>query len=239
MRPTILQRGFAPVKRLVPHWVWSPIRRAATAVLMPVMYSYRTGHFRSSLAEAAYGRDGSPLPWYTYPAIDFLKTRSFSGRTVLEFGAGQSTLWWAARAARVVAMEGNEDWYERIRGAMPDNVELRLIPMGSSEECVAAVRSALAEIGHARYDVVVIDGLYRRELVPTALERVTDDGVIICDNAEGYGFYQAFRELPLQRIDFIGNAPGVVLPHSTSLVFSPGAFIASPRFPIIPGESGE
>ena len=239
MKPTILQRSFAPVKRRLPHWVWSPVRRAATAVLMPIIYSYRTGHFRSSLAEAAYGKDGSPLPWYTYPAIDFLKSRSFTGRTVLEFGAGQSTLWWATRADRVVSMEGDARWYERIRHEMPANVELRLIPTGSSEECVAAVRAALAEIGVARYDVIVIDGLYRRELVPTSLEHLTDDGVIICDNAEGYGFYGAFRDLPVQRVDFIGNAPGVVLPHSTSLVFRPDAFVVSPKFPIIPGESGE
>ena len=239
MKPTILQRSFAPVKRVVPRWLWSPVRRAATAVLMPIIYSYRTGHFRSSLAEAAYGQDGSPLPWYTYPAIDFLNSRTFAGRTVLEFGAGQSTLWWAKRADRVVSMEGDAGWHDRIRHQMPGNVDLRLIPMGSSEECVSAVRAALADIAVARYDVVVIDGLYRRELVPTALEYLSDDGVVICDNAEGYGFYAAFRDLPVQRVDFIGNAPGVVLPHSTSFVFRPGAFVVDPRYPIFAGESGE
>jgi hypothetical protein len=50
-----------------------------------------SGHFRSSVNGKALSQAGVPLPWYTYPAIDFLTQRDFRGRSVLEFGGGQST----------------------------------------------------------------------------------------------------------------------------------------------------
>ena len=90
------------MKKLFPSWLSNPVRNVVTAVLTPITTSYRTGHFRSSLKMAAVTRQGDPLPWYTYPAIDFLKDRNYAGKTVLEFGGGQSTLWWAAHAASVV-----------------------------------------------------------------------------------------------------------------------------------------
>ena len=110
MAESFIHNAFAPVKRLFPQWLSNPIRNVVTAVLTPIRYSYRTGHFRSSLKMAAVTRHGDPLPWYTYPAIDFLKDRNYAGKTVLEFGGGQSTLWWATHAASVVTFEASAKW---------------------------------------------------------------------------------------------------------------------------------
>src|SRR5262245_56791293 len=82
--------------------VLSAVRRTQTALRAPIRFSKNTGHFLSSLKARAVDKDGNPLPWYTYPAIDFLRRKCFAERTVLEFGSGQSTLWWAARARSVV-----------------------------------------------------------------------------------------------------------------------------------------
>jgi hypothetical protein len=48
-----------------------------TAFYTPIYYSYLNGHFKSSFKKMAVSRNGDPLPWYTYPAIDFLRTRNF------------------------------------------------------------------------------------------------------------------------------------------------------------------
>lgn len=82
-------------------------------------------HFRSSIATTAMTANGTPLPWYTYPAAGFLSQRDFVGRRILEFGGGQSTLWWANRAQSVLTIEEGEVWYHSLKGKVPDNVELR------------------------------------------------------------------------------------------------------------------
>lgn len=237
MTQTVIQKAFAPIKRYFPSWIANPVRRVATALLTPVLFSYRTGHFLSSLRAKAVQKNGEPLPWYTYPSIDFLKNRSYADKSVLEFGAGQSTLWWAKRAKRVVSLEGDKVWYEKIKNAMPQNVELYLVSMESPKVCVSEVVNILNN-KNISYEVIVIDGLYRYEMTDIAKKLVVEDGIIICDNAEGYGFYDAFKNSGLNRVDFFGNAPGVVLPHATSILFKSGcfAFSADHTIPVIAKE---
>jgi hypothetical protein len=75
--------------------------------------------------------------------------------------------------------------------------------------------------------------LYRYEMIEIACDLLAIDGVIVCDNAEGYGFQDGFKERGLNRVDFYGNAPGVVHPHCTSLYFNPSSFVFDPAFPIV------
>ncbi len=233
MTQTAIQRAFAPLKRCLPNWVSNPIRSVATAVLGPILAAHRTGYFRSAFKMAAVSKTGQPLPWYTYPSIDFLKHRSYEGKIILECGGGQSTLWWAKRARHVVSFEGDGAWYEKIKRQMPSNVDLFHVSMETKEINVSEVTRTLEAMPHSKYDVIVIDGLYRSAMIPIALSRLSDDGIVICDNAEGYGFYEGFKDSGLWRVDFFGNAPGVVLPHATSIYFRPSScFIFDARFPI-------
>ena len=227
-----LRRAFGPIKAHAPTWFSGFVRSAGTALLTPVRFSLRTGHWRSSFARLPLSRRGTPLPWYTYPCIDFLASRSHAGRSVLEFGAGYSTLWWAARAARVVALEADEEWLATLRRKVPENVALQAVPGTDANACIAAVNGILNSLGHARFDVVVIDGLCRSELIDVAARSVTDDGIVLCDNAEGYGIQEGFRGRDFQRVDFFGYAPGVILPHCTSLFFRTGAYVFAPTHPI-------
>lgn len=80
--------------------------------------------------------------------------------------------------------------------------------------------------GRARgFDVVMIDGLDRRLLVPLACELLAEGGVIICDEAEGDGFHGALKGRGLSRVDFYGHASGVLPPRSTSINFRGGAWV--------------
>ncbi|RUL89752.1 O-methyltransferase [Tautonia sociabilis] len=234
MVQTRIQRTFAPVKRYAPTWVWRPIRSSMTALLAPIRFSLESGHWRSSFANAALSRRGTPIPWYTYPCVDFLKTRDFRNRTVLEFGAGHSTLWWAERCERVVSFEDNRSWHDRLLDRLPWNVDLHLLPelAPGTGDCAREVRDRLRGQEIAGFDVVVIDGLDRFGLIDVACEAVADDGIIICDNAEGYGFAEGFSDRGFGRVDFFGYSAGVVLPHCTSVYFRERAFVFTPAAPI-------
>ena len=97
------------LKRILPAPLWRITRACGTAVITPFRFSFRTGHWGSSLRSKAIDVSGNPLPWYTYPAIDFLAARRFDGKTVLEFGGGQSTLWWSPRTRHVTTIEADPD----------------------------------------------------------------------------------------------------------------------------------
>lgn len=232
MSYTIFHQAFLLVKARLPRQISEVIRNTATAFLTPILFSYRTGHFLSSLKMTAVSKKGEPLPWYTYPSIDFLKNRSYEDKIILEFGGGQSTLWWARRAKSVVTLEGDLTWFNRIKHHMPGNVDLNCVSMANVVINTAQVEKIIHSKPHTQYDVIIIDGLYRYEMIPIALRMMAQDGIIICDNAEGYGFYEGFKESGLNRVDFFGNAPGVILPHATSIFFRPSSFVFSSAYPI-------
>jgi hypothetical protein len=227
-----IQKAFAPIKKSVPAWVSNPIRSLATAFLVPVMFGYRTGFFRSCFERAAVSKNGEPLPWYTYSSIDFLKYRSYADKIILEFGGGQSTFWWAKRAKRVVTLEGNLEWYRKLESARLENVDLSHVTMEDGESNAQAVRDVLASRPFPTYDVIVIDGLYRQQMIGIACQFLSQDGIIVCDNAERFEIYARFKERGFNRVDFYGNAPGVVLPHCTSIYFRPTSFVFDPVIPI-------
>lgn len=54
-------------------------------------------------------KDGNPIPWYTYPAIEYLSQFDYGGKRVFEYGCGYSSLFWAERAAKVISIEDNPE----------------------------------------------------------------------------------------------------------------------------------
>ena len=102
--------------------------------LYPTFLLYRgwldeVGWVRTSLKGEPMTRDGKPLPWMTYPAIRFLEARLSRSMEVFEFGAGNSTLWWAERVDRIDSCEHDAKWYERIRARMPSNASVTHCPL--------------------------------------------------------------------------------------------------------------
>jgi hypothetical protein len=229
---TPIQEIFAPFKTLLPRFVWTRIRSISTAVLTPIVFSKWSGHFKSSLREKAVSSKGHPLPWYTYPSIDLLSHRDLSGRTVLEFGGGQSTLWWAARAERVITVEGDPSWHAQIAKTLPSNVSLYLVRTETKSAFLADVEAIMCTEQEQKVDVVIIDSDYREDLIDLAFSSLAENGAVICDDAESYGFYDVTKNMDVARVDFFGYSPGVVLPHCTSIFFVKQCFLFDARYPI-------
>ncbi|MCW5719035.1 MAG: class I SAM-dependent methyltransferase [Bauldia sp.] len=229
---TWIQRWFAPAKRWLPRPVMNAVRSTVTATFTPYYTSIRSGHFRSSFAMKAVDRKGRPLPWYTYPSIDFLRQQGpYTGRSVLEFGGGQSSLWWASNGATVLVLEGDAGWAAEVQSKAGDlPITLKLV---SQDDIPAFQRDARAVLEGRTFDIIVVDGLFRRQAAELALDYLAPDGAIVCDDSEGYELFDALKDSALRRVDFYGNAPGVVLSHCTSIWFREGcALFDNTRRPV-------
>ena len=75
----------------------------------------RLGIVESQLRGEPVDAAGHPVPWLSMPALAFLEERMPSGLSVLEYGSGNSTLWWSRRAARVVSVEHDAAFHSRLR----------------------------------------------------------------------------------------------------------------------------
>ena len=151
-----------------------PVRKSIRAWLI---LSRGFGHFRSLREHACVASDGTPLPWYTYPAIEYLEQLDLSQLSVFEYGSGNSTRYWARRCARVVSVEDNRDWYEKVRPGLPAHVDYLFV------EGVADYTGAIRRTGQ-KFDIIAIDGNYRQECAHVALAHLNPGGFIILDNSD-------------------------------------------------------
>lgn len=180
-----------------------------------------SGWVASSRANLPVDSQGQPVAWYTYSALQFLEGRVRPDMDILEFGAGNSTLWWAKRAGTVVSVESDRQWVDLLQPKLPENARV--------EFCRADVDGRYASYGATfgrRFDVVVIDGYDRNNCARNSLAVLKDGGVFVWDNSdwtqhfqEGMDFLEAngFR-----RVDFSGLGPLNGYGWTTSVFYRSG-----------------
>jgi hypothetical protein len=190
---------------------WLPSLRAARILWRDY------GHLKSVISQSAIDMNGKPLPWYTYPAIEFLQQLDFSEKTVFEYGSGMSTLFWARVAKRVVTVEDDERWYEKIARQAPANCRVML------ETDVANVPGMIERTGE-QFDVIVVDGPARGgtrlKCCGAALRALRKGGLIILDNSDWLPeSSKLLREHGLLEVDMTGFAPICGQVQTTSFYF--------------------
>ena len=188
---------------------WMPALKAARAL----WFDY--AHLRSVLTKSCVDSAQQPVPWYTYPAIEYLKSLDFRDKTVFEYGSGNSTLFWAARARRVVSVEDDDAWFARIAPQLPANCEIAL------DEDLTTYADTITRYPEG-FDVIVVDGAARGgtrlRCSRNAVAALRPGGMIILDNSDWLPeSAQLLRESGLIQVDMTGFAPICGHTQSTSV----------------------
>lgn len=179
------------------------------------------GHARSKHSRRPLGPKGEPLPWFTYPAIEFIQQLDLSGARILEWGAGGSTLFWGSRCARVYTIERSREWFEKISEEAPPNVSLYFAP--DEKDYV------LPNFEDKQFEIIIIDGELRRQCAEQSLKLLAKGGMIILDNSDWYTKAAEFlRTSGLAQIDLSGFGPVNDYTWSTS-IFLEGVLDFKPR----------
>lgn len=153
-------------------------------------------------------RDESP--WLTFAAIDYLDRVLTPGSRVFEWGMGGSSLFLAQRAAEVVSVEHDPQWYEIVCAAVAQRgwknwtgclVEAQPAPPGPVPDPADWTQYASSDPAFQgrwfrdyaqridcfppqTFDLILVDGRARPACIRHALTKVKPAGVIVVDNAE-------------------------------------------------------
>jgi hypothetical protein len=93
-------------------------------------YLKSLGWDRTIVSHQAVNAEG-PVPWITYPALRMLERVVRPEFKVFEYGAGNSSLWWAARVAEVVSVEHDTEWAEHVAKRAPKHLTVLSRPMNA------------------------------------------------------------------------------------------------------------
>ena len=122
---------------------------------------------------------GMPIPWFTYPAIDYIRQLDFSEKTIFEWGAGFSTLFWSSRAKSVISVETDPLWYSLLKPQLGPNCEL-ILATREVEQYSSLIHNK------NQFDVIIIDGTgeSREACSRAAIPNLRRGGLIILDNSD-------------------------------------------------------
>ncbi len=187
-----------------------------------------SGWLNSLFSGRPVNKNGDPIPWLTYPAIDFLDGRVQKNWRVFEWGSGNSTIWWSNRVASVHAVEDDSYWYEKCKNSYRENVTLKFA--GSPEEYVNSIELNSEHL----FDVVVIDGSHRNMCAEKALKHASSDGIIVFDNSdvpENEDGVRIITDSGWKRIDFFGLIPSYSYKNCTSVFFKNDEILTKSNLP--------
>lgn len=175
--------------------------RDAYVIMAHILRDY--GWLKSKRAGRCLDARGEPVPWFTYPAIDFIRQLDLRELSIFEYGSGASTLFWAKRARNVVSIEHDVSWFKEISTQTPENTKVILASDGPEAYAMKIVE-------HGKFDIIIIDGTGESRLLCCKLAPVSlnPGGFIILDNSDLWQESAAvLRSSNLIQIDFTGPAP--------------------------------
>lgn len=169
------------------------------------------GFYRSTEQGVAQDENGQYLPLYTYPAIEYLYQFDYSDKRIFEYGAGASTMFWMERAAQVVSVENNPEWYSSLKPKLNSKTKL-LFAEGDKFPFALEGEEGL-------FDVIVVDGAgYRFDCATVALSKLAKGGVVVLDNADWHpNTAKLLRDAGLIQVDMSGFKPCECHTSTTSI----------------------
>ncbi|NJK60134.1 MAG: hypothetical protein HC918_07715 [Oscillatoriales cyanobacterium SM2_1_8] len=121
------------------------------------------------------------MPWLPYTIIGYFHDFLTPNSRVLEFGSGMSTLWYAARAQTVWAVEDYRPWYEKVQLMVAGQGTQNLNYLFTQE------KEAYVSFGESYlegFDLIVVDGSYRSACVLQAEKLLRPGGILYLDNSD-------------------------------------------------------
>ena len=181
--------------------------------VLPLLAHFQTtmGGINSFQQKKPLDSNNDPLPWYTYPAIEYLYQFDFSKCDVFEYGSGNSSLFWGKRAKTVTSVESDHEWFESVKNKISENQKIIFAP--DKLDYVNSIKTS-----NQVFDIVVVDGMWRGLCTVEAVKSMKPGGFIIFDNLDWYPASSKFlRENGFLQIDFVGFGPVNTIAWCTSI----------------------
>jgi hypothetical protein len=211
--------------------------------LLNLDYLTKTGYLESISSKMPV-RNGLPIPWITYPALNFLESNTSTHSGILEFGGGTSTFFWALRGNPVTYLEFDSSWNKTISknftqlGAFIPTQPINLFAELSNNHRKEFERNFAQELSALKdnfseglseclvnqilsADLIVIDGHYRNYFLELS-SGANPNSVIVLDNAERSEYSAGVEHMinkGWNKVEFTGLGPVNPYEWTTTIFF--------------------
>lgn len=165
-------------------------------------------------------REGNPIPWYTYPAIEYLNHIDFSDFKIFEYGSGNSSLYWSGKSKVLTSVEDNKEWYDKIK--KNGDAQKKIFNYIYAPDKNVYINT----IDEYDPDLVIIDGKWRSDCLNKTIlkfNKSRNGKVLIFDNSDWYPktIETLKKTLNWIQVDFHGFGPINNYTWTTSIFINP------------------
>ena len=180
-------------------------------------YLVDTGWINSFIKKEPVDKNNSPIPWITYPAISFLSERLNQDLLIFEYGSGNSTLYYSKIVKKVIAVEHNKEWYEKIKSKLSENSEIIFVNLDYGGVYCQTIKST-----NQKFDIIIIDAEDRVNCIKNCLNNINENGIIILDDSEREEYsagIEFLKQNKFKRLDFMGISAGFIHQKATTIFY--------------------
>lgn len=156
-----------------------------------------------------------PLPFIVYEAIDFMNTILEPGKKVLEFGSGNSTLWFLEKKCEITSIEHDKLWYNTVNdyahsASFDKDVMSQFCFLNKQKE---TTWQFLNETENESFDLILVDGSNdfnnRNECIEKSISKLKKGGWMVLDNSDHPNNWPGglFMDSLYKRVRFTGFTP--------------------------------
>lgn len=137
------------------------------------------GYFESISAGISV-KDGQPFPMLTYSFMDYFESHDFSDYHLIEFGSGNSTLYFESRVKSLTTFETNFEWYSKIKDSLTKTTYIHV----DSTKLLNGEFNL--DLDDTDYNIVIIDTACNRYKLTNHVLNKGKPAFIVLDNSDWY-----------------------------------------------------
>ncbi|MEP3266523.1 MAG: class I SAM-dependent methyltransferase [Hyphomicrobiales bacterium] len=153
---------------------------------------WNLNYIQKRLAYMIYARRNPDKPWITPDSIKILDSYLKPDDFMIEFGSGRSTKWFASKVGKLISIEHNKEWFDKVSDELAAskiaNIEYRHRHAANPDtpQETEAYLDVFDELEDETVDVIFVDGIFRDECALKAINKVKPGGVILIDNVNWF-----------------------------------------------------
>jgi len=134
----------------------------------------------------------SILPWIHRDVIKFLQEKINKNTKILEFGSGNSTIYFSKLTNNLISIEHNKDWYNKIKPKLENDVTyiLKSIdyisrpPRNKTFYNCDTIEQLLGQpVPDEYFDIIIIDGIDRVNCAYGSIDKLKKNGILVLDDS--------------------------------------------------------
>ena len=159
--------------------------------------------------QAKWEKDNPEAPWLVPKAVLFIENWLKKEMRGFEFGSGRSTKWFANKVSFYYSIEGDFDWYNKIKKQNLINIKngkCKIIYKDAGNQLKIEFdkkekyTNSLQNFKDSYFDFGLIDGHHRIECLEKSLNKVKNGGILIVDNTDAIdGIKKFFKKYKFEK----------------------------------------